>query len=548
MSVQNSPINTDSWKALQAYFTQVSKIPLRMHFSNDKDRFNQFSVRDEGLLFDYSKNHIDKNVIQLFKKLFEEVELNKSINALFNGEEINHTENRSVLHSALRNFSESPLHIDGKNVRPEIENVRQKLHDFSNQVRAGKWLGYTGKPIKQIVNIGIGGSDLGPKMVTEALKPYQSKNLAFYFVSNIDGCDLHETLKVLNREETLFIISSKSFSTTETMTNAQTARRWFLQAGEEQDIEKHFVAVSTNKNAVSNFGINPKNMFGFWNWVGGRYSVWSSIGLPIILSIGFPNFLNFLKGAHAADVHFKTCPIEKNIPMLLAAIGIWYRNFWNANTHAILPYSQYLRHLPAYLQQADMESNGKSVANNGENVDWKTGPIIWGETGTNGQHAFYQLIHQGTEIIPCDFIAVARFNHEFNNHNNQLFANCLAQSNALMHGKDIKVVEKDLLEQGKSLHEAKSLAPFKVFKGNKPSTTFLLDELSPYNLGKLLAIYEHKIFVQGVVWNINSFDQWGVELGKTLATSILNNIEKKSADSSLDSSTAGLLHAFYKWS
>jgi glucose-6-phosphate isomerase len=439
------------------------------------------------------------------------------------------------------------MYVDGKDVMPGVFEVLNQMKHFSEQVRNGQWKGYTGKAIKHIVNIGIGGSDLGPKMVAEALKAYQQPGLNLYFVSNVDGADMFETLKKINAEETIFIIASKTFTTQETMTNAHTARQWFLQFATENDIEKHFVALSTNAAAVTKFGINTANMFGFWGWVGGRYSVWSAIGLPVMLGIGYENFEAFLKGAHAADVHFQNEPFEKNIPMLMAAIGIWYRNFWGASSYAVLPYDQYLHRLAAYLQQADMESNGKSTDRGGQPVNYATGPIVWGEPGTNGQHAFYQLIHQGTELIPCDFIASAKPHHPHIDHHQKLLANFFAQTEALMIGKTEDEVRQDLESEGLSPEEQDELLPYKIFDGNRPTNSFLFAQLTPFNLGRLIAFYEHKIFVQGVIWNIYSYDQWGVELGKVLAKSILDEIKTQQINAEHDSSTQGLLQAYFHW-
>jgi glucose-6-phosphate isomerase len=547
MLSRTNPTTLSAWKELQEQHAELKKVSLAEYFTANPNRFAQFSVREDGLLFDYSKNHLTEKTLANFKQLFKEAGLSEAIQAQFGGEAINETEGRAVLHTALRNRSGKPVLVNGKDVMPEINAVLVQMRDFSEKVRTSSWKGFSGKPIKNIVNIGIGGSDLGPKMVAEALKPYQHPNLKLFFVSNVDGADIHETLKQVMADETLFIIASKTFTTQETMTNAHTARHWFLQQATESDVAKHFVAVSTNAKAVSDFGIDTDNMFGFWDWVGGRYSVWSAIGLPIVLGIGYKNFEEFLSGAHWADTHFETQPFEKNIPMLMAAIGIWYRNFWGASSYAVLPYDQYLHRFAAYLQQADMESNGKSVARNGQPVSWLTGPIVWGEPGTNGQHAFYQLIHQGTELIPCDFIASATPHHDLKDHHQKLIANYFAQTEALMVGKSHGSVETELRAQGLTDAEIARLAPFKVFEGNRPSTSFLFDQLTPFNLGRLIAFYEHKIFVQGVIWNIYSYDQWGVELGKVLAKSILSELEKGQVDAAHDSSTAGLLNTYFAW-
>ena len=465
--------------------------------------------------------------------------------ALFAGEEINYTEKRAVLHTALRNRSNKPVFVEEKDVMPIINSELNKMQLFCEQLHAGNWLGFTGLPIKQIVNIGIGGSDLGPVMVTEALKPYQVDGIESFFVSNVDGTHIAETLKKVNPETTLFLIASKTFTTQETMTNALTARAWLVDAiGKEAAVGNHFVALSTNLEAVTQFGINPDNMFQFWDWVGGRYSLWSAIGLSIALNIGFKNFEALLEGAHEMDNHFRNAPFEKNIPVILAMIGIWYNNFYGYETEAILPYDQYLHRFAAYYQQGNMESNGKSVVQNGENVDYQTGPIVWGEPGTNGQHAFYQLIHQGSKIIPCDFIAPAISHNKVGDHHEKLLANFFAQTEALMKGKTKEEAKSDLLDQGKSASEIEALLPFKVFAGNRPTNSILVKKITPKTLGNLIAMYEHKIFVQGIVWNINSFDQWGVELGKQLANKILPELLDNTPIRNHDSSTNGLINAY----
>lgn len=542
-----NPTQLPSWKLLEEHFSELNQKHLTQLFSENANRFSEFSIEEQGLLFDFSKNHLTTETIELFRKLFAEAGMTEAIQAQFSGEAINETEKRAVLHIALRNRSGKPVYVDGKDVMPDILAVLHQMRDFSEHVRSGAWKGYTGNTIKNIVNIGIGGSDLGPKMVFEALKPYQHPDLKCFFVSNVDGADMHETLKQVNPAETLFIVASKTFTTQETMTNAHTARNWFLQSATETDVAKHFVAVSTNAKAVSDFGIDTANMFGFWDWVGGRYSVWSAIGLPIVLSIGFKKFEEFLSGAHWADNHFSSEPFDKNIPMIMAAIGIWYHNFWGASSYAVLPYDQYLHRFAAYLQQADMESNGKSIARNGKKVNWKTGPIVWGEPGTNGQHAFYQLIHQGTELIPCDFIASANPHHNLIDHHQKLLANYVAQTEGLMVGKTREVVEAELRSQNLDKNEIERLAPFKVFEGNRPTNSFLFDALTPFNLGRLIAFYEHKIFAQGIIWNVYSYDQWGVELGKVLAKSILDEIENGRVNPMHDSSTIGLLNTYLSW-
>ncbi len=538
---------TKSWSALNNHVNSLKNTPLRVLFSEDADRFQRFSISENGFLFDYSKNHFTAETKTLFANLFAEIGLDSAIKQLFGGEKINETEGRSVLHTALRNRSGKPVFANGQNVMPDVLAVLEQMGGFAEKIRSGQWKGYSGKPIKHIINIGIGGSDLGPKMVAEALKPYQHQNLTLHFVSNVDGADTFETLKKIDAAEVLFIVASKTFTTQETMTNAQTARAWFLRQADEKDIAKHFVAISTNAKAVAAFGIDTQNMFGFWDWVGGRYSVWGAIGLPVMLSIGYQNFVSFLEGAHAADNHFQEKPFEENIPMLMAAIGILYRNFWGAASYAVLPYNQYLHRFAAYLQQADMESNGKSMGRDGQKVAYQTGPIVWGEPGTNGQHAFYQLIHQGTSLIPCDFIASVNPQHPLLDHQQKLLANFFAQTEALMIGKTADQVWAELIATGKTEAEIAALLPFKVFEGNKPTTSILLDELSPYNLGKLIAFYEHKIFVQGVVWNVFSFDQWGVELGKVLAQSILTEIESGQLNAAHDASTKGLMDTYFTW-
>jgi glucose-6-phosphate isomerase len=474
-------------------------------------------------------------------------ELKPAIEAMFNGEAINETEGRAVLHTALRNFSGKPVKAAGKNVMPDVQRVQKQMQDFCAKVHSGEWKGYTGKKIKYIVNIGIGGSDLGPFMVTEALKPYWLEGIQPYFVSNVDGTHIAETLKKVDPEETLFLVASKTFTTQETMTNALTAREWFLQsAKEEAHVAKHFAALSTNEKEVVKFGIDKENMFEFWDWVGGRYSLWSAIGLSIALTIGYDNFEQLLRGAHATDLHFRNTPFDKNIPVILALIGIWYTDFFGTQTEAILPYDQYMHRFAAYFQQGNMESNGKSTDRRGKPVDYATGPVIWGEPGTNGQHAFYQLIHQGTVMIPCDFIAPAISHNPIGDHHAKLLSNFFAQTEALMNGKSKDVVRKELIAAGKGHDEIKSLLPFKVFSGNRPTNSILVKKITPYTLGQLIAIYEHKIFVQGVIWNIFSFDQWGVELGKQLANVILPELKDNRPVSTHDSSTNGLINAFKK--
>jgi len=528
------------WIELKEHYEKIKNIHLRELFK-DKKRAENFSLLDDDndILFDFSKNLITEKTLDLLINLAKTRNLEKEIERMFNGEKINNTENRAVLHIALRNIDNTPIYVDGKDVMPDVLNVLNKMKNFTNRVRNGEWLGYSGKRIKNVVNIGIGGSDLGPYMVTEALKMYSKRDMRFFFVSNIDYAHIKETLLNLEPEETLFIIASKTFTTLETMTNANTAKEWILKRfNNKKAIEKHFVAVSTNKEGVKKFGINTENMFEFWDWVGGRYSLCSAIGLSIMLSIGYDNFHKLLQGYNSMDKHFRAKPFNKNIPIILGLIGIWYNNFFNSQTYAILPYSQYLWRFASYFQQADMESNGKSIDKSGNSIDYQTGPIVWGEPGTNGQHAFYQLLHQGTKLIPSDFIGIVKdFGNK--NHHNKLLANLIAQTEALAFGK----TEEELIKEGVET----KLIPFKTFKGNRPTNTILLKELSPFTLGKLISIYEHKIFTQGVIWNINSFDQMGVELGKVLAKRILNDIDNNKKHNH-DSSTNLLLNYIKKHS
>ncbi|MFD1258462.1 glucose-6-phosphate isomerase [Mucilaginibacter terrae] len=538
---------TRAYQYLTDHFEELEVTHLKDLFAADKERFSKFSVYFEDLLFDYSKNRIDDKTIALLIQLAKECSLNEAIAALFNGDVINATEQRPVLHTALRNQSNTPVLVNGKNVMPEVNAVLQHMKEFSESVISGDWKGYTGKPITDVVNIGIGGSDLGPVMVTEALKSYKTR-LNLHFVSNVDGTHIAETLRGVDAETTLFLIASKTFTTQETMANANSARTWFLDAGaSEADIAKHFAALSTNAAAVEKFGIDTANMFGFWDWVGGRYSLWSAIGLSIALSVGFDNFEELLGGAHAMDNHFKTTEFEENIPVIAALMGIWYNNFFGAESQAILPYDQYMHRFAAYFQQGDMESNGKYVNRNGEPIEYQTGPIIWGEPGTNGQHAFYQLIHQGTKIIPCDFIAPAQSHNPLGEHHTLLLSNFFAQTEALMNGKTYDEVVAELQAAGKSEEEIETLAPFKVFEGNRPTNSILLKKITPRSLGSLIAMYEHKIFVQGIIWNIYSFDQWGVELGKQLAGKILPELRTADDIESHDSSTNGLINQYKEW-
>lgn len=537
------PTNTASWQKLKSHFEEIKDKNLKTLFKEDPNRFSTFSLCLPDLIFDFSKNNIEKETIRLLINLAEECRLSDAIEAMFSGEKINETENREVLHTALRNYSGHPVLVNGKDVMPDVEAVQNQMKDFCTRVHSGDWRGYTGKKIKYIVNIGIGGSDLGPVMVTEALKPYWIDGIETFFVSNVDGTHIAETLKKVQAEETLFLIASKTFTTQETMTNAHTARDWFLAiAKEEKHIAKHFVALSTNEKEVSKFGIDIANMFVFWDWVGGRYSLWSSIGLSIALTIGYTNFQDMCKGAYITDEHFKNETFDKNIPVLMALIGIWYVNFYGAESEAILPYDQYLHRFAAYFQQGNMESNGKCVDRNGKRVHYGTGPIIWGEPGTNGQHAFYQLIHQGTRLVPCDFIAPAISHNPIGDHHEKLLSNFFAQTEALMNGKTEHEIRAELGHL--SADELNKLVPFKVFPGNRPTNSFLIKMITPSSLGMLIALYEHKIFVQGVIWNIFSFDQWGVELGKQLANKILPELIDEHKINSHDSSTNGLINGY----
>jgi len=536
---------TQAFQALEKHFKQIENKHLKSLFALDAKRFEKFSIQHQDILFDYSKNRIEEETMALLVKLAEECELKTAIEAMFTGEAINATENRAVLHTALRNRSGKAVMVDGKDVMPDVLQVLEQCKNFVHQVRSGEWKGFTGKAIQNIVNIGIGGSDLGPVMVYEALKPYTQRDLKFHFVSNVDGTHIAEVLKQIDVETTLFIVASKTFTTQETMTNAHSARNWFVeQAGSEAHIAKHFVAVSTNAKAVSEFGIDTQNMFGFWDWVGGRYSIWSAIGLPVMLSIGMENFEYFLSGAHDMDKHFRETKFEKNIPVILSLLGIWYQNFFQADSQVILPYDQYLHRFAAYFQQGDMESNGKYIDRNGKKVSYETGPIIWGEPGTNGQHAFYQLIHQGTKLIPADFIAPAISHNPTGAHHQILLSNFFAQTEALMNGKDAATVEAELKAKGMNAEEIAFHTPYRVFEGNRPTNSFLLKQITPYTLGQLVAMYEHKIFVQGIIWNVFSFDQWGVELGKQLAQKILPELQNDALVNSHDASTNGLMNAW----
>ncbi|MDD8772484.1 glucose-6-phosphate isomerase [Escherichia coli] len=543
-----NPTQTAAWQALQKHFDEMKDVTIADLFAKDGDRFSKFSATfGDQMLVDYSKNRITEETLAKLQDLAKECDLAGAIKSMFSGEKINRTENRAVLHVALRNRSNTPILVDVKDVMPEVNAVLEKMKTFSEAIISGEWKGYTGKAITDVVNIGIGGSDLGPYMVTEALRPYKN-HLNMHFVSNVDGTHIAEVLKKVNPETTLFLVASKTFTTQETMTNAHSARDWFLKAaGDEKHVAKHFAALSTNAKAVGEFGIDTANMFEFWDWVGGRYSLWSAIGLSIVLSIGFDNFVELLSGAHAMDKHFSTTPAEKNLPVLLALIGIWYNNFFGAETEAILPYDQYMHRFAAYFQQGNMESNGKYVDRNGNVVDYQTGPIIWGEPGTNGQHAFYQLIHQGTKMVPCDFIAPAITHNPLSDHHQKLLSNFFAQTEALAFGKSREVVEQEYRDQGKDPATLDYVVPFKVFEGNRPTNSILLREITPFSLGALIALYEHKIFTQGVILNIFTFDQWGVELGKQLANRILPELKDDKEISSHDSSTNGLINRYKAW-
>ena len=541
-----NPTQTAAWQALTAH--QAENLTIAQLFQANLQRFSQYHVNfEDQILVDFSKNAVNETTLALLQQLAEECGLAQAKEAMFSGEKINYTENRAVLHTALRNRSNTPVLVDGKDVMPEVNAVLAKMKAFCQRVISGEWKGYTGKAITDVINIGIGGSDLGPYMVTEALRPYKN-HLNVHFVSNVDGTHIAETLKKVNPETTLVLVASKTFTTQETMTNAHSARDWLLSAAKDESaVAKHFVALSTNAKEVEKFGIDTANMFEFWDWVGGRYSLWSAIGLSIALSIGFEQFEQLLSGAHAMDNHFRHAPAEKNIPTILALIGIWNSNFLGAETEALLPYDQYLHRFAAYFQQGNMESNGKYVGRDGKVVNYQTGPIVWGEPGTNGQHAFYQLIHQGTKIIPCDFIAPAQTHNPLSDHHEKLLSNFFAQTEALAFGKSKQAVEEEFLAAGKSLESVKEIVPFKVFTGNKPTNSILLQKITPYSLGALIAMYEHKIFVQGVIFNIYSFDQWGVELGKQLANRILPELKGSESVESHDSSTNGLINQYKAW-
>lgn len=552
-------IQSPAWQALDQHQKAMAAVHMRDLFIQDAHRFERFSLRFDDILFDFSKNRITEETMARLFTLARQAGLAEATEAMFTGQKINNTENRAVLHVALRNRSNRPIFVGGADVMPEVNRVLAQMRTFSEAVRSGAWRGYTDQPITDVVNIGIGGSDLGPKMVVRALTPYVTPGMHFHFVSNVDATDIAETLKCLDPDTTLFLVASKTFTTQETMVNARTARAWFLEkVRDEGAIAKHFAALSTNTAAVKKFGIDPQNMFEFWDWVGGRYSLWSAVGLSIAIAIGFERFEELLAGAHQADEHFRTTPLERNIPAIMGLLGVWYNNFWNAQSHALLPYDEDLGFFPAYFQQGDMESNGKSVTRDGQRVDYTTGPIIWGQPGTNGQHAFYQLIHQGTKLIPCDFIAPA-LSHDrrpcdsqssaegpfpLEEHHSLLLSNFFAQTEALMKGKTPGEARAELVRQGVSGKQLELLVAAKTFEGNRPTNSFLLKQLTPQTLGALIALYEHKIFTQGVIWDINSFDQMGVELGKQLATAILPELTGDEAVGSHDASTNGLINAY----
>lgn len=545
MLPSQDPTKTKSWQELTNHFKTQKDIKMKDQFKNDPGRFEKFHLEFENILFDYSKNRISEKTIAALIALAKDCNLAEAKKKMFEGDVINFTENRSVLHIALRNTAQKPIMVDGKDIMPDVMAVLNKIKAFTERLHSGQLKGYTGKPITDIVNIGIGGSDLGPFMVAESLKPFAVEGIKPHFVSNVDGSHLYNTLKEVNPETTLFIIASKTFTTQETMTNAESAKSWFLaSAKDESFVKNHFIAISTNKESVEAFGIDPANMFEFWDWVGGRYSLWSAIGMPIACAIGYDNFYKVLEGAEAMDQHFLNAPDEANIPTIMALLGIWYNNFFGAESQAILPYDQYMHAFAPYLQQGDMESNGKYVGRDGKSVNYQTGPIIWGEPGTNGQHAFYQLIHQGTKLIPCDFLAAANSQNPLGDHHPKLLANFFAQTEALMMGKTKEEVIAEFEAQGLSKEEIDFLAPFKVFEGNRPTNSFMFKELDPRTLGSLIAMYEHKIFVQGVIWNVFSFDQWGVELGKQLAKRILPKLIDDSKVTDHDASTSGLINAY----
>lgn len=535
------------WEKLCKHEQIIASVHMRDLFANDPKRFEKFSLKFADILLDYSKHRITDETLPLLLQMAREAKIEEWRDRMFAGEKINITENRAVLHTALRNRANTPIYVDGKDVMPDVNAVLTQMRAFSDKVRNGSWTGYTGKRITDVVNIGIGGSDLGPVMVCDALTPYAHPEIQMHFVSNIDGAHLMRALRKCNPETTLFIVASKTFTTQETMTNAHSARDWFMQAAkDEKHVAKHFVALSTNVNAVADFGIDTANMFAFWDWVGGRYSLWSAIGLSIAISVGMDNFEALLTGGHEMDNHFRTAPLEKNMPVIMAMIGVWYNNFFHVDTHAILPYDQGMARFPAYLQQADMESNGKFICRDGSRVKHKTGPVVWGEAGTNGQHAFYQLIHQGTQMVPADFLMPVHSHYQVGSHGDEhhhiLFANFLAQTQAMLLGKTREEARVELEKQGLSGEALEKLLPHKIFEGNRPTTSIMFDKLTPNTLGKLIALYEHKIFVQGIIWNINSYDQWGVEYGKQIAQQILPQLQENGHVTGFDSSTNGLIN------
>ncbi|MEQ9301753.1 MAG: glucose-6-phosphate isomerase [Cyclobacteriaceae bacterium] len=540
-----NPTTTDAWKRLQEHFAKHSQVHIKDHFSSDASRFEKYSIKFEDMLLDYSKNRVDDETMSLLMQLADEVKLQESKEKMFGGDQINLTERRAVLHVALRNRLGAPMTYQGQDVMKDINGVLDQMKRFTDRLHSGEMKGYSGKRIEHVVNIGIGGSDLGPYMVCEALKPFEKPGISTHFVSNIDGSHLLSALEHVDPETTLFIVASKTFTTQETMTNAESAKKWFLEkAKDEKHVSKHFIALSTNQKAVEAFGIDTENMFQFWDWVGGRYSLWSAIGMSIACSIGFDNFMELHKGAEAMDQHFLNAPHKENIPTILALLGVWYNNFFESRSHAVLPYDQYMHAFPAFLQQGDMESNGKSVDRSGKAVEYQTGPIIWGEPGTNGQHAFYQLIHQGTKIVPCDFIGAAKSHNPVGDHHEKLMSNFFAQTEALMKGKSKEEVVAEFEKAGVSAEDIERLTTYKVFDGNRPTNSILVESITPRSLGALIAMYEHKIFVQGIIWNIFSFDQWGVELGKQLAGKILPELLDDKEVSSHDQSTNGLINSY----
>jgi len=542
----NSITDSSAWGSLQIHWSTLKNLHMRELFAKDSDRFSRFSLQVDDFFLDFSKNRITTQTLELLLQLAQEVGLSQEIHRMFEGEKINFTEHRAVLHTALRNRSGEPVCVDNENVMPEVHGVLERMGVFATKVRSGEWQGYSAKRITDVVNIGIGGSDLGPKMVTEALRPFSSGDLNMHFVSNVDGADLGAVLQRLDPETSLFIVTSKTFTTQETMANANSARQWFLSHhNEESALARHFVAVSTNLDATAEFGIDSDNVFGFWDWVGGRYSLWSAVGLSIMISIGEQHFRELLDGAWQMDQHFRSAPFSENMPVILGLLGVWYINFFGAETHGIFPYNQSLHRFAAYMQQCDMESNGKRINKQGSEVDYETGPIVWGEPGTNGQHAFFQLVHQSDRLIPCDFIMPIHSQYPLEGHNDYLTANFLAQTEALMKGKTEAEARAELESKGMSTEQIDALSPHKIFPGNKPSNSLLFPALTPQALGKLVALYEHKIFVQGVLWGINSFDQWGVELGKQLASNVLEELKSGKVTKEHDASTAGLLNYIF---